>query len=105
MIYSLVRELLFRLEAEKAHELTSWLMQTVQRSDAFLRLIESDYKVPATAAKEFLGLRFRSPIGIAAGFDKNARVVPFLQALGFGFVEVGTVTLHPQPGNQKPRLF
>lgn len=54
---------------------------------------------------EALGLRFRSPIGLAAGFDKDARAVHALLALGFGFVEVGTVTAHPQPGNPRPRLF
>jgi dihydroorotate dehydrogenase len=52
-----------------------------------------------------LGLTFRSPIGIAAGFDKNGLLMPMLAALGFGFVEVGTVTLRPQPGNPRPRLF
>jgi dihydroorotate dehydrogenase len=51
------------------------------------------------------GLTFPSPIGIAAGFDKNATMMPFLTALGFGFVEVGTVTLRPQPGNPRPRMF
>jgi dihydroorotate dehydrogenase len=51
------------------------------------------------------GLEFRSPIGIAGGFDKNATMMPFLAALGFGFIEVGTVTLRPQPGNPKPRMF
>src|SRR5256885_12948813 len=54
---------------------------------------------------ELLGLTFKTPIGIAAGFDKNATMMPFLAALGFGFVEVGTVTPRPQPGNPKPRLF
>jgi dihydroorotate dehydrogenase len=54
---------------------------------------------------ELLGLTFKSPIGIAAGFDKNATMMPFLAALGFGFLEVGTVTPRPQPGNPRPRLF
>jgi len=52
-----------------------------------------------------MGLSFPSPIGIAAGFDKNGLLMPMLAALGFGFVEVGTVTLRPQPGNPRPRLF
>jgi dihydroorotate dehydrogenase len=60
---------------------------------------------PARARRKLLGLTFPSPIGIAAGFDKNGLLMPMLAALGFGFVEVGTVTLRPQPGNPRPRLF
>src|SRR5207244_5482666 len=60
---------------------------------------------PPAAPRALLGLMFRNPIGIAAGFDKNAVMMPMLAALGFGFIEVGTVTLHPQPGNPRPRLF
>jgi dihydroorotate dehydrogenase len=59
----------------------------------------------ARLAREVFGLRFPNPIGLAAGFDKNAVAVPALAALGFGFVEVGTVTFHAQPGNPRPRLF
>ena len=63
-----------------------------------------DFEVVERAV-ELWGMRFRNPVGIAAGFDKNAELVPFLRSVGFGFIEVGTVTLHPQPGNPKPRLF
>lgn len=55
--------------------------------------------------QEVAGLRFRNPVGLAAGFDKNAELVDELEALGFGFIEIGTVTPRPQPGNEKPRLF
>jgi len=61
--------------------------------------------IPATLEREVFGLRFPNPIGLAAGFDKNAVAVPALAALGFGFVEVGTVTRQAQPGNPRPRLF
>jgi dihydroorotate dehydrogenase len=105
MIYPLLRRLLFRLDAEAAHELTVSQIEHLQQIPVLLRAIEAYCRPPATAARELLGLQFRSPIGIAAGFDKNGVMMPFLAALGFGFVEVGTVTLKPQPGNPKPRLF
>ena len=104
-MYRLIRELLFRLDAEEAHEWTSEQMQHLQQIPIAMRVIERACRPPASAALELLGMRFRSPIGIAAGFDKNAVMMPFLAALGFGFIEVGTVTLHPQPGNPRPRLF
>ncbi|HEX6159564.1 MAG TPA: quinone-dependent dihydroorotate dehydrogenase [Thermoanaerobaculia bacterium] len=105
MIYRLLRALLFRLDAETAHELTAEQIERIQQIPLLLRAIERLCRPPAGAARELLGLRFPSPAGIAAGFDKNARMMPFLAALGFGFIEVGTVTLKPQPGNPKPRLF
>ncbi|HSP34669.1 MAG TPA: quinone-dependent dihydroorotate dehydrogenase, partial [Thermoanaerobaculia bacterium] len=104
-MYSLIRNLLFRLDAEAAHEWTSEQMVALQQFPMAIRAIERICRPPASAARELLGLKFRSPIGIAAGFDKNAVMIPILAALGFGFVEVGTVTLRPQAGNAKPRLF
>ena len=105
MIYPLLRRALFHLDAEAAHEWTSEQMQHLQQIPIAMRALERFCRPPASAAREILGLRFRSPIGIAGGFDKNATMMPFLAALGFGFIEVGTVTLKPQPGNPKPRLF
>ncbi|HJQ36394.1 MAG TPA: quinone-dependent dihydroorotate dehydrogenase [Thermoanaerobaculia bacterium] len=102
-MYRLIRKLLFSLDAEDAHEWTTEQMRHLQEIPLALRLISSLCRPNATHS--FLGLTFRSRIGIAAGFDKNARLMPFLAALGFGFVEVGTVTLRPQPGNPRPRLF
>jgi dihydroorotate dehydrogenase len=104
-MYRLIRELLFRLDAEEAHEFTTRHMITLQQIPIALRIIERVCRPPASAARELLGLHFPSPVGIAAGFDKNALMMSMLAALGFGFVEVGTVTLHPQPGNPRPRLF
>ena len=95
-MYRLIRSAMFRLDPETAHELASRVMPLVA-------LIPR--KLPATAQRTVLGMTFPSPIGIAAGFDKNATMVPCLAALGFGFIEVGTVTLRPQPGNPRPRLF
>jgi dihydroorotate dehydrogenase len=105
MIYPLLRRLLFRLDAEAAHEFTAGQIAHLQQIPSVLRLIERYCRPPASAARRLFGLDFRSPIGIAGGFDKNATMMPFLAALGFGFIEVGTVTLRPQPGNPRPRLF
>jgi dihydroorotate dehydrogenase len=103
-MYRLIRDLLFRLDPEEAHEWTTGLMQHLQEIPIVLRGIER-LCAPRVAPRTLLGLTFPSPIGIAGGFDKNATLMPFLAALGFGFLEVGTVTLRPQPGNPRPRLF
>jgi dihydroorotate dehydrogenase len=104
-MYRLIRELLFRLDAEEAHEFAARQMISLQQIPIVLRAIERLCAPPPSAAREILGMKFRSPIGIAAGFDKNALMMPMLAALGFGFVEIGTVTLKPQAGNPRPRLF
>src|SRR5258706_1404689 len=104
-MYSLIRKLLFLLDAEDAHELTVRQMMALQNIPLVLLAIERFCAPPEHARREVMGLSFPSPIGIAAGFDKNALLMPMLAALGFGFIEVGTVTLRPQPGNPRPRLF
>ncbi len=104
-MYSLIRKLLFLLDAEDAHDFTTRQMIALQHIPLVLRAIERFCAPPASARRELLGMTFPSPIGIAAGFDKNGLLMPMLAALGFGFVEVGTVTLRPQPGNPRPRLF
>ncbi len=105
MIYPLLRKLLFRLDPEAAHEFTARQISHLQQIPLLLRAIERYCRPPASASRTLFGLEFPSPIGIAGGFDKNATMMPFLAALGFGFIEVGTVTLRPQAGNPKPRLF
>lgn len=97
---TIIRPLLFKLSPETAHELGIEAM----------KLGLSSWAAPSGQTADFgeikrFGLQFKSPLGMAAGFDKNAVVVDQLAALGFGFVEVGTVTYHPQKGNEKPRLF
>ena len=100
MVYrSLVRPLLFRLPAETAHELALHSLSLVPAS-----LITKRINNPKLISKRF-GLTFSNPIGLAAGFDKNGIALQPLAALGFGFIEAGTVTYHPQPGNPRPRLF
>ncbi len=103
-MYRLIRELLFRVDPEEAHEWTSAQIRHLQQIPIALKLVERLCD-PRAAPRTLLGLTFRSPIGIAGGFDKNATLMPFLAAIGFGFLEVGTVTLRPQPGNPRPRLF
>jgi dihydroorotate dehydrogenase len=104
-LYPLLRRALFRLDAEAAHEWTSAQVEHLQQVPLLLRAIERFCRPPASASRTLLGMTFPSPIGIAGGFDKNATMMPLLAALGFGFIEVGTVTLRPQEGNPRPRLF
>lgn len=96
----LIRPALFRLDAERAHELGIRAMELGLSS--FFAPPRAD---ALTGKVERFGIEFANPIGVAAGFDKNGVVVNQLASLGFGFVEVGTVTYEPQPGNPKPRLF
>ena len=104
MIYRLLRRALFALDPEEAHEWTSSQMEALGRIPLALSFIERICR-SSSQPQTLFGLTFKSPIGIAGGFDKNATLMPFLAALGFGFLEVGTVTLRPQSGNPRPRLF
>lgn len=99
--YGLARRFLFGLDPEAAHDLTISGLARLQ--DTPLRCAWSETRVddPVTVA----GLRFPNRIGLAAGLDKNGRCIDALGAMGFGFIEVGTVTPKPQPGNPKPRMF
>jgi len=104
--YPLLRPLLFRCNPETAHGLCFGAGSLAQRVPGVLALTRTlAGPVPAGVARQVLGLPFASPIGLAAGLDKGAELLPIWKALGFGFVEIGTVTPRPQPGNPKPRLF
>jgi len=103
---SIVKPLLFRLDAERAHHFVFDNLKRAARlpgTGALLRGLY-DYQHPSLA-REVFGLKFPNPVGLAAGFDKNAVLTDELASLGFGFVEIGTVTPRPQPGNPVPRLF
>jgi dihydroorotate dehydrogenase len=100
-MYSLVRPLLFALEPETAHHFTLDAYSALAR----FGLAPSPAPAPATCAREVMGLRFPNPVGLAAGLDKNGEYIDALARLGFGFLEVGTVTPRPQPGNPRPRMF
>jgi dihydroorotate dehydrogenase len=95
MLYALARPLLFTLEPETAHKLT------LQVADLYGLL---NKKIPQRPVRA-MGLAFKNPVGLAAGLDKHAQHADALASLGFGFIELGGVTLRPQPGNPKPRLF
>ena len=99
----LVRPLLFSLDAETAHHLTIALLQRASHFDPALRVLKS-FQLPSKP-KTLFGLVFPNPIGLAAGLDKNGIALPAWAALGFGFIEIGTVTAKAQPGNPKPRIF
>lgn len=99
----LVRPILFSLSAEAAHDLAIRNLRIASSRPAILRVLER-FKPPPNP-KTVFGLTFPNSIGLAAGFDKNGVAIPAWAALGFGFVEIGTVTAKAQPGNPKPRIF
>lgn len=104
LLWSVMRWFLFRIDAETAHLTTLALIRLGIRLGGWpLRIASGGGSV--VRPEEVLGLSFRSPVGLAAGFDKNAEILAGLPALGFGFAEIGTVTPRPQPGNSRPRLF
>ncbi|MEO6093264.1 MAG: quinone-dependent dihydroorotate dehydrogenase [Novosphingobium sp.] len=96
MVYSLLRPLLFRLDAERAHQLALGALQL---------LGDARSPAPGAVATRVAGIDFPNPIGLAAGFDKDARIPDAMLRLGFGFAEVGSITPLPQAGNPRPRLF
>ena len=100
-MYHTIRDLLFRLDAETSHELSLDLLGAAER----LRLLGLFAPSIPSAPVEVMGLTFDNPVGMAAGLDKNGDYFNALGALGFGFVEIGTITPRPQPGNPQPRLF
>ena len=102
---SILRPILFRLPAESAHELAIGSLSLALRSNLARRFVESKLQRAPFGELRRFGLTFTNPLGLAAGFDKNGTAAQALAALGFGFVEVGTVTRQPQPGNPRPRLF
>ncbi|MCX2738867.1 quinone-dependent dihydroorotate dehydrogenase [Pontibacter anaerobius] len=106
MYKSLLRPLLFQLDPEKVHYLTTDALRASMKLPFAKSITESMFKVEdPSLERELFGLKFPNPVGLAAGFDKDARLVDELAELGFGFVEIGTLTPKPQAGNDKPRLF
>ncbi|UAA37146.1 quinone-dependent dihydroorotate dehydrogenase [Paraneptunicella aestuarii] len=100
-MYGLARAALFNLDAELSHELTMWFLKHSQHN-----VLKSTYaqNVPNKPVECF-GIEFPNPVGLAAGLDKNGECIDAFAAMGFGFIEIGTVTPKPQVGNDKPRLF
>ncbi|HKE60592.1 MAG TPA: quinone-dependent dihydroorotate dehydrogenase [Pyrinomonadaceae bacterium] len=105
MVYrSLLRPLLFRLPPETAHYLALHSLAVLPGAKAISQYVSPEFHSDSLRIERF-GLKFSNPIGLAAGFDKDGIALPALAALGFGFIEAGTVTFHAQPGNPRPRLF
>lgn len=98
MLYSLARPMLFSLAPERAHELTLSMLKTAHKMGMLRQTIQPK---PVTC----MGIEFPNPVGLAAGLDKNGAYIDALAGLGFGFIEIGTITPRPQSGNPKPRLF
>lgn len=100
MIYSLLRPILFSLDPERSHDLSLNLLKYLEKlhlTDFFPKMISHP--------KTVMGLSFPNPVGLAAGLDKNGDYIDALASLGFGFIEIGSITPRPQSGNPKPRLF
>ncbi len=106
MYRSVLRPLLFRLDAEQAHEVAMWGLSLLDAAPGVAKVLRRRAIPERTSLRMHVaGLDFPNPVGVAAGLDKNAEAIVGLFALGFGAVEVGTVTPRPQPGNDKPRAF
>lgn len=107
MLYRLfLKPILFSLDPERAHHLTTTLLQWTLKIPLVSHVFRARYAWNAPKLeKKVMGLTFKNPIGLAAGFDKDGKHYGDMAALGFGFIEIGTVTPRPQPGNPKPRLF
>jgi dihydroorotate dehydrogenase len=105
-MYSILRSILFLFDPEKVHYFTTDLLKFVLRLPGMKALFSKLYIIEdKRLEKEVFGIRFKNPVGLAAGFDKNASMYNDLAYCGFGFIEIGTVTPLGQPGNEKPRLF
>ena len=106
MYKALLKPLLFRFQPETAHHLALGLFKTALWIPGYGWWHDKHYVIERPELeREVFGLRFKNAVGLAAGFDKNAAYIPLMARLGFGHIEVGTVTPKPQPGNDKPRLF
>ena len=105
-MYALLKKALFLLSAEKAHSLTMYLLQISFKIPGVKNIIRHLFTISSKKIEQTLwGITFPNPVGLAAGFDKNADYLHELSCFGFGFIEIGTVTPLPQSGNPKPRLF
>jgi len=106
MIYPFIRNTLFHFEPEAVHHFSMNMLYAACSSSLLKNVIQHQFTVQHhSLERNILGLHFKNPVGLGAGFDKNAAYLNELEALGFGFVEIGTVTPKGQPGNEPPRLF
>src|SRR5215213_4713386 len=104
-MYRIIRSILFLLPAETAHYFSMNLLKAACSLGFMRKLLSNLFTPRSSLITPQFGLQFKNPVGLGAGFDKNAKYLRELETLGFGFVEIGTVTPRPQAGNDKPRLF
>lgn len=105
-MYKLLKPILFKFDPENIHHFVTGSLRTANRIWGVKSLIKQAFVIESKQLeREVMGLKFKNPLGLAAGFDKNGSMVEELAQFGFGFIEVGTVTPLPQPGNDKPRMF
>ncbi len=105
-MYKLIKPLLFQFDPENIHYVVTGALRRVNQIWGVKSFLKNFYQLEdKRLAREVLGLKFKNPLGLAAGFDKNASMIEELAEFGFGFIEIGTVTPLPQPGNEKPRMF
>lgn len=106
MYKTIIRPLLFKFDPEKVHHFTFNSLQAIFKVPGIPAFFKKKFQIShPQLEREVFGLKFKNPVGLAAGFDKNASLYKELSSLGFGFIEIGTVTPRPQPGNEKQRLF
>jgi dihydroorotate dehydrogenase len=105
-MYKLVKPLFFTMDAETAHHTITGGLKTFNRIWGGKYLLKQSFCIEdPSLERTVFGLKFKNPVGLAAGFDKNAEFIEEFANLGFGFIEIGTVTPRPQPGNDQPRMF
>lgn len=104
-MYQIVRNILFWFDAEEVHYFSMSMLRFLCRFSFIKKILKKKLTPQGIFSKEVFGITFSNSVGLAAGFDKNAKYLDELETLGFGFVEIGTVTPLPQSGNPKPRLF
>ncbi len=102
----IIRPILFLFDPERVHHFTFWFIKQINRIPGVSTIIKYSYSYSRPElVRNLFGIRFENPVGLAAGFDKDALLTDELSNFGFGFIEIGTLTPRPQPGNDKPRLF
>ena len=106
LMYKLIKPILFNYDPENIHHFVTGGLRIANRIWGAKKFMEKTFQLEdSRLERDVMGLKFSNPVGLAAGFDKNAELVEELAEFGFGFIEIGTVTPMPQPGNEKPRMF